>query len=794
MALPILRFATARHFALLASCVGVAALPGTAFAQCAATGSNVTCTGASPAYTNTGTGVAVTVSSGATVTAPLIIGNNGSLSNSGIITGSTGVVSVQYADNAQITNASGATISSTAALTGAGAISVGANSVVTNNGTLTAAGGTPVVQFNTNGTFINTTSAPIAVTGNVLFGDNTGANVANFTNNNLTYGFTGNVAAGGNININNTGLYTGNFIQTAKLGSVSFTNATGGIYSGVIAIGDQATVVNNGTMFLYTGSTINSLGAGLSSFRNTGILTIGAITAPAQVRINGSFTQSAAGNLVIAIAPAGALAATAGGNYSQIYASGTNGTANLAGTITLNVQAGFYPTGSLYNVVLADHGITGNFSTISGNTLPFVTFSPVGANGIVTTSGAQQAYEFVATHTSNYAAALTAGAVAAGVAAPTANELAVANGLNPLVAVASAAPAGNEAAFLGAIDVLNQAAATTALDGLSPEGYFAYAVALRDQANAFTRTIDLRLNDQNSNHGEDGWWLTPQYSIDVASQSQTTNGNYRSKAKMFGFSGGYDFSGPQYVFGAAANFSNDSLNYAPGSLKGKNRDLAVALYGGANLGPLHLTGQVGYNFGRLSAAKTVTLGTTTTTTVNGTTSTTTTTPNATLSLAGKASEHLLKASGSVGIQLKAGGVMLEPFVGIEYMNGKVNGFTEAGNAAAALTVSAINANRTDAVAGINLTRATGTFRPYVRAAYRSRIGTGPAANVTAYFGAASGSPFTVTALDSAKTELDLNAGINWVFDDAGTLFLGYQGTLRDGYKSHGINLGVRIEF
>ena len=33
-----------------------------------------------------------------------------------------------------------------------------------------------------------------------------------------------------------------------------------------------------------------------------------------------------------------------------------------------------------------------------------------------------------------------------------------------------------------------------------------------------------------------------------------------------------------------------------------------------------------------------------------------------------------------------------------------------------------------------------------------------------------------------------------VGDDAGTLFAGYQGTMRTGHSSHGLNVGVRLEF
>jgi outer membrane autotransporter protein len=148
----------------------------------------------------------------------------------------------------------------------------------------------------------------------------------------------------------------------------------------------------------------------------------------------------------------------------------------------------------------------------------------------------------------------------------------------------------------------------------------------------------------------------------------------------------------------------------------------------------------------------------------------------------------------VGVQFVAAGYKFEPFVGIDYANGKVNSFTETNAASADLTVAAISANRNDLLAGISLTRASGTFRPYARAVYRSQFGTGGPDSVTAYFNGDPTTSFTVTGVPEGRHELDANTGVNWVFDDAGSLFVGYQGTFRSGHHSNGLNFGVRLEF
>ena len=767
-------------------------LPGTAWADCVQTGSTVTCSGNSASYTNTNSGLAVTADATSVVVAPLVIGSNSSLNvvSGGNIQGSTAVPSVQFGDNATIVNSGTVTASSTSG----SAISVGINSTVTNNGTLTAATGTPAVTFvapgftSTGGTFINGATAPTAVIGNISFGYNSGASVGTFTNafnttttstSTATYGLTGNVTGYGNMKIDNEGAWTGSLGQTAfaasPVSSVSFTNGASANFSGSIVTGDTTTIVNNATgnnaagvgyaMLLNTSTIGASSGSASSSLVNNGVLTIGSTVTPALVTINGSFQQNSAGVLNMAIV-SNSVGATSQA-YSEIDAIG--GTAKLAGTLNVNVVAGFFPVGSKYNLIVADAGITGNFATInvlnaSGATLPFITFVD---NGIVTGATAgQQYYQFEVARVGTYATDI------ASVATP--NQIAVATALNPIVAVAEAAPSGattNETTLIGQIDQLTVAQATALFDQMSPAGLLSYSTALRDEANNLERAIWLRMGDQNSDHAEDGWWGSANGQVDVS--KATTDS---SKQRLLGFNLGYDLSGPHHVFGLAGTVAFDSLHNAGSTLKGSNRDFGFAGYGGYDAGPIHLTAQVGYNFGHLSTTRTLTLGTVTDTAT------------------GKASEHLFKAVGTAGFMLHAGGYTLEPFAGIDFMRGKINGFTETGDGAAALTVLPINADRTDVLAGLSLTRSSGKLRPYLRATYRSQIGNNGANFVSAYFDGNTDSTFTVAGVPAAKHEEDINAGVNWVFEDAGSLFVGYQGTLRNGFSSHGLNLGIRLEF
>ena len=894
MAQTVFRSRRAYRATFVALCASTAFLPGVAFAQCTGT-TSIACTGSSSSYSNTGASTpyvtSVSVATGATVTGPLVINTvsntAATLNNSGTIAGSLAGPTVLFGSNATINNGgptvTTAVITASSSSSGASAITVGNDSTVNNYGTLTAVAGTPAVSFGSNGTFTNFAVAPVAISGNIVFGSSTGANFSTFTNNNTAFGLTGNVISIGNTTINNNGLWTGGFSETPGViaSTVNFTNGvnvvsptdtttnTGAIFTGQIVTGDATTLINNqnASIILTANSTIGQSSSG-SLFTNYGNLTVGSGTTPALLTIDGSFTQGANGTLNMFLLPPGSTGATAGTTFSQINAVG--GSMNLGGTLALNIQPGFYPSGSTYNVLVADNGITGNFTSITGTTgvsLPFLNFVPTGCTfgsggnctqttenittttvtvaasgttaattttttapaapgatvgtttttsgtttttvtttttgvinpinptnpgsstvGIVKVSGTQQAYQFTVSRIQTYYQALVAAGIGSPVSVVSTNELAIAKGLQPtlnggIVADATAAVNANQSTndvvtFAGQIDVLTIAQAQQFLDSVSPEGYLAYRTALHDQANAFTRSVALRMDDQNSEHDEDGWWFNTQGEYEIASNSDTTKG-YRSRDNLIGFVGGYDFSGPHHVYGLAMNLSWDSLSYAPGTMKGHNRDLAFDAYGAYDIGPLKLSGQVAYNLGHLGANKTIDLGA------------------VTRSAHGSAGEHLLKATGSVSLNVEVADYKLTPFVSIEYANGKVNGFTEtsaAGTTASDLTVSAMNANRTDVLAGFSFTRSVGMFRPYIRAAYRNQVGAGDSNTISAYFNGDPATGFNVTGVGEARHELDTNAGVNWVFDDAGTLFVGYQGTMRSGHRSVGLNFGIRLEF
>ena len=196
----------------------------------------------------------------------------------------------------------------------------------------------------------------------------------------------------------------------------------------------------------------------------------------------------------------------------------------------------------------------------------------------------------------------------------------------------------------------------------------------------------------------------------------------------------------------------------------------------------------------MSASKLLSLSYTTTTTPATSTDPETTTTTATDTIVtANPGHHMLKFSGTLGLDLNAGMVNVVPYAGVDYAVGGINGFTESGASAADLTVERMKIQRTDAIGGLNITTSTGLFRPYARAAYRSQIGSKGDSTVTAYFNGDPTTQFTVDGVSAGRHEVDVDAGVNVVYNE-GAFFVGYLGTIRKDMSDHGLHAGVRFLF
>jgi uncharacterized protein with beta-barrel porin domain len=782
-----------------------------------ASASTVSCTSTSTGFSTSSANVAISVASGASVTGTGLqaVGAHTSIDNLGTINTGSGTTAILVGGNSTITQEAAATgaitgnITFGAALAGqvntlnnlnltsgiAGEITTVGNTVINNAGLLsgditeTNAGvvGSVSVSNLTGATITGaistvdattvsnsgTISGSIVTTGPLSVTNNAGATLTGtITDTTLATG-------AGNLLVVNNGTLAGAITEAAggTPGTVTITNGAAGILTGDITTADATTFTNAGT---YSGvittpasatSTVNNNGIMTTSgtltgsLTNSGTLTVGTTatpSAPALLTINGNYAQTA-GTLNVAIVSS----AVAGTGFSQIH---TTGTASLAGTITVAPVQGFYPSGSTYNVVLADQGITNNGVTVSGATVvsPFLTFA---SNGVVTVAGTQQALQIQATRTGTYASVLAATANANQLAVAGGAGTASSGGFQALVNTANATPLGDAAVLVGGVDFMTVAQAQTFFDQISPEGYGAYVTALQDQGNLFTRQVSLRLDTVGITKDAAGLWLTPYYQ-----RGKSGGEAYGSGQNIFGVQGGYDVGTEKARGGVSFGYSSASVDYNVGNMTGTDNSLQLGVYGGVTLKRLNADLQVAYIHGSISTSKTIDLGDVTRT--------------ATASTHG----NLFKAVGTLAYNFGGPSNKIQPFVGVDISKGKIRGFTEAGATTADLTVDSLNADRRDLLVGLDYARMTGSIRPYAHIAYRYDIAN-PNTQINALFNADPTTSFTVTDLVPSRSEEDANIGVRFQADEWGSyMFVGYQGTIRSGLTSHGVNAGIMVAF
>ena len=404
---------------------------------------------------------------------------------------------------------------------------------------------------------------------------------------------------------------------------------------------------------------------------------------------------------------------------------------------------------------------------MTGNALTFITFVPT---GVATLANGQQAYQLTVQRNGTYASVIAPTA--------TAQQVAIATAFQPLVATATASPTTSTATLIGQVDFLSIAAAETFFADLSPAGYTAYAHAMRDQTNMFQRQIGLRMHDDYSTQPGSsdetvfpGFWLQ---GFDQFAAKSTANTG--SRETSLAFAGGYDVIGEHFTLGGAVGYASDKLRYNGGNLVGHTNGTQFALYGSYHVGMFFADAIGSYQFGHLNATRTMLVGTVTDT------------------AAATPTDHLLSGTGKIGANIKLNSFVLSPFAGIQVDQGSIRQFTEVSTTATYLTVGRIDARRTDLLLGAALNATGGSLRPYIRGTYRSRLGSDPSANVTAYLDGDTTTSFTVAGQPQSAHEADVDAGVQWIVDDGAGLYLGYQGSYRGDLTAHGVMFGFRGQF
>jgi autotransporter-associated beta strand protein len=570
-------------------------------------------------------------------------------------------------------------------------------------------------------------------------------------------------AAGGGLTIASTGAYTAG---SAVASAGTFT--VGGALTAPVTVASGATYdvltggTSTGTVSGAAGSTIRVNGTIAGDVTNAGTLTgagvingalvsSGALrpgNSPGILTVNGAFSQTATGVLNAELTTA----ATPGTGYDQVNVVGT---AALAGTLALAPATGLYTAGSVYDVVVATGGITGDFTSITGNVLsPFLSFADT---GVVTLAGTQQAYRLTVARVS-YATGLGSGA--------TPNQIAVANGFQGMVAGAT----GDAATVVTAVDNMTADQAAAFFDQSSPEFYGAFATALQDQASLYMSQIDRRI-DERGQEAPFALWVNLYGQWAKGSGGDTTFGTNRD---LWGLVGGADYSSGDFVAGLAVGYSSADLTYRLGTADGGSDSLQIAGYAAYTGGGFDFRAKIGYADGNFDATRSITAGTI----------------GRTAQADFDGSLFMLSVEG--GYDLGNDDWNIRPFAGVEVLSGKVNSFTETGSGSIALSVDRIKTDLTRLRGGVDISKEAGNVTPYLRAVYAYQIAGDR--DVSAVFAGAPNSRFTVDTREPGDSMVELDAGVQYRFSEKAAAFVGYQGRYRSDISSHGGNVGVRFNF
>ena len=531
-------------------------------------------------------------------------------------------------------------------------------------------------------------------------------------------------------------------------------NGAVAVNQGLLQVGNAS---NPGTVL--GGQVIVANGAGLSGNGSVGSLINHGVVTPdsGKLSVAGNFTNAADGTLNLVIAPsvAGSLA--------------VGGSANLAGSLNVLNLAPY--TGPVsYTLLTAGGGVTGTFTHTNLENLAFLdtalSYSP------------NQVALAVSRNTTSFASV-----------AATANQRAVATALGSGVAVGGSA-------VQNALLTGNAAGARAAFDSLSGEIHASTASALledsryvRDAVNERMRQPGCYRQDDPRNslapsenrlssagcHGEMvGWMRVLGTWGHLGGDSDTA----RLDRNLSGFLLGTDKQlDDTWRVGMAAGYTRSDLDAKRRNASADVDSYHLMAYTAYQQEALAARLGVGYTWHDIESKRDVAVGT----------------EGQRLKADYKA--RSAQVFGEVGYTLQAGGLAVEPFAGLAYVNYDSDTLKEKGGAAALkgdadqdITFSTLGVRLGKTIAlgnGLSIT-------PRGSIGWRHAFGdTQPDADLSFINGGAS---FSTQGVPIAKDSAVVEAGVDYQISPDGKLGLGYSGQLSRNDKDHAMTISFSLGF
>ena len=603
----------------------------------------------------------------------------------------------------------------------AGAVTI--NDGTINNGTLTgtsytSTGGTVGAVLAGPGGFVNTSGTTTLTGANTYTGGTTvtaGRLVASTTslptdqavtladNSTLVLNETANGSFGGVI----TGPGT---IEKQGAGALSLDNDT----DAALDLRAGSFVLTNNTVgatTLAAGSRLSGNGTINGNLVNGG--TVGPGNSPGTIFVAGNFTQTPAGTLVMEIASPV--------SFDQLIITGT---ADVDGTLQLDLIDGFVPAGEEFTIITAGGGVNGEFTPVTGS-------------AALTADVTYNANDVVVSFTqANF-----------NVFAGTPNQIAVANAAQQSPALTAA---------LNGVPLASQLPA--AINALSPQGYQVWS----DIAFAHTASLGDRLRRQpDSIEGGEAFYFEGSQSRGYLHGDLDVNSSrYTSDSGLVGINHAVSSN---LTVGAFFEYTETTSGMGSSGSRTEVESKMPGIRAAWKQGAWFANAVVGYGLDDYESTREINF------------------PGTSATAKSKTEGKHGLVDLSFGRRFVAGPVSLSPFAGIQASSWKTDSFTETGAGPLNASVESQSARslRTQLglEAAVDFTVGSALVRPHVRGAWIHEL-ENDHRSIDASFGAID---YTVETRDPQRDSARLSAGVDVAFSPAVALYADY--SIQTGHTS-----------
>lgn len=556
----------------------------------------------------------------------------------------------------------------------------------------------------------------------------------------------------------------GGLLGTVSLGAAGNTfnnNAAWNTAGGSNTFGNGSQLINAAGVTITAaangGAAETTTFNGLGSFTNRGIITLQDGGAGDLLHASGNLTSAAGAVHRIDTGPAGL--------SDRIW---VDGTADITGTALVVANQGGYAAGTRYTVFTATGRLTGTYASVTG-------LGPISAfASLVATYDANNAY-------------LDAIKVRSFVdAARTPNQIATAGGLDTIpasgVLFGAVASLANDDQARAAFDALSGEVHASVKTVLLEDSHFVRDAAVdrirqsfdavnapsmpamsfapsagdaRPAVNAMayamtTKAVPMRAPEPRLAMWGQGFgsWGHTDGDGNAARIGRSTGG------VVSGFDGAV---AETWRLGIMGGYSHTSFDVRERSSSGQSDNYHVGVYGGTQWGALGFRGGASYTWHDISTGRTAAFA------------------GFSDNLRANYSAGTTQVFGELGRRFDVGGLALEPFGSLAYVNLHTGAFTEQGGPAA---LTAVATSSDTAFITLGARASTGFMLGAIYTTARGTLGWRHAfADTTPFstFAFAGGSAFTVAAVPVARDAALVNAGLDFAIAKAATIGLSYGG-------------------